>query len=84
MIFYFMQDGLVVENMNDVPYVPARHITPETVAAMTAICTAVRRTVDEHVPCGVQVSERSTRRSAVPKVRVRGTIRRVPQDIREY
>ncbi|VVC36640.1 Membrane complex biogenesis protein, BtpA family,Ribulose-phosphate binding barrel [Cinara cedri] len=48
-------DGLIVENMHDVPYVPARHITPETVATMTAICSAVRRTVSDCVPCGVQI-----------------------------
>ncbi|XP_018006906.1 uncharacterized protein F13E9.13, mitochondrial-like [Hyalella azteca] len=34
---------VVVENMHDAPYVSPQHSGPEVVAAMTAVCVAVRR-----------------------------------------
>ncbi|XP_073515753.1 uncharacterized protein F13E9.13, mitochondrial-like [Phyllobates terribilis] len=45
-------DGLIVENMNDVPY--SLHIGPEVTASMAAVCAAVRQTCP-HLPLGVQV-----------------------------
>ena len=45
-------DGILVENMNDLPYL-RRQVGPEVVAAMSAVCLAVRASTD--LPCGVQV-----------------------------
>lgn len=45
-------DALLIENMHDVPYLN-RDVGPEVVAAMTAICAAVRQAVA--LPVGVQV-----------------------------
>lgn len=48
-------DGIIVENMHDVPYVSAKKTSPETVSTMTRICTSVKRLVPEQVPCGLQI-----------------------------
>lgn len=45
-------DAILVENMNDVPYL-RRDVGPEVVAAMTAVCRAIREATD--LPCGVQI-----------------------------
>jgi membrane complex biogenesis BtpA family protein len=45
-------DAIILENMHDVPYLN-RRVGPEIVAAMTAICCAVRSAVK--LPLGVQV-----------------------------
>lgn len=45
-------DAIILENMHDVPYLN-RKVGPEIVAAMTAVCRAVREAVA--VPLGVQV-----------------------------
>ncbi|XP_044126640.1 uncharacterized protein F13E9.13, mitochondrial-like isoform X2 [Bufo gargarizans] len=45
-------DGLMVENMNDVPY--TLHVGPEVTASMAAVCAAVRQTCPQ-LPLGVQV-----------------------------
>ncbi|CAN2389355.1 BtpA family [Pristimantis euphronides] len=45
-------DGLVVENMNDIPY--TLHVGPEVTASMATVCTAVRQTCPG-LPLGVQV-----------------------------
>ncbi|XP_069463180.1 uncharacterized protein F13E9.13, mitochondrial-like [Ambystoma mexicanum] len=45
-------DGLIVENMHDVPY--SLCIGPEVTAAMTAICAAVRQTCSR-LPLGIQI-----------------------------
>ena len=45
-------DGVMIENMHDVPYL-AREVGPEIIAGMTAVATAVRAAVS--VPVGVQV-----------------------------
>lgn len=45
-------DAIMLENMHDVPYMN-RNVGPEIVAAMTAVCVAVRATTD--LPLGVQV-----------------------------
>lgn len=45
-------DGLLIENMHDVPYL-CGHVGPEIVAGMTAVGVAVRR--ESPLPLGVQV-----------------------------
>jgi len=45
-------DAIILENMHDVPYLN-RRVGPEIVAAMTAVCSAVRESVT--LPLGVQV-----------------------------
>ena len=45
-------DAIILENMHDVPYLN-RVVGPEIVAAMTAVCGAVRQVAD--LPLGVQV-----------------------------
>ncbi len=45
-------DAILVENMHDVPYL-RRGVGPEVVAAMTAVCRAVKDAID--LPCGVQI-----------------------------
>ncbi|MBI5764676.1 MAG: BtpA/SgcQ family protein [Planctomycetes bacterium] len=45
-------DSILLENMHDTPYLN-RHVGPEIVSAMTAICAAVRAAVS--LPLGVQV-----------------------------
>jgi membrane complex biogenesis BtpA family protein len=46
-------DGLLLENMHDVPYL-LREVGPEIVAAMTAVGAAVREAVGD-VPLGIQI-----------------------------
>ncbi|XP_025422249.1 uncharacterized protein F13E9.13, mitochondrial [Sipha flava] len=48
-------DGIVVENMHDIPYVPGNKIGPEIVSMMTRVCTSVRQLVPENIPCGLQI-----------------------------
>ncbi|XP_018594417.1 uncharacterized protein F13E9.13, mitochondrial [Scleropages formosus] len=45
-------DGLIIENMHDLPY--TFDVGPEVCACMTAVCTAVRRTCPS-LPLGVQI-----------------------------
>jgi len=45
-------DGILLENMHDVPYLN-QSVGPEVTAAMTAVATAVRREID--LPMGIQV-----------------------------
>jgi hypothetical protein len=45
-------DGVIVENMHDVPYM-RREVGPEIVAAMTAISTAVKSACE--LPMGIQI-----------------------------
>lgn len=44
-------DGIIVENASDLPFSRPEDIGPETVAALTAACVAVRSAVD--VPIGI-------------------------------
>ncbi|OQR68865.1 hypothetical protein BIW11_01942, partial [Tropilaelaps mercedesae] len=46
-------DGVLVENMNDVPYTLRE--SPEVTASMVRICQSVRETVGPTLPCGVQI-----------------------------
>ena len=44
-------DGIIVENASDLPFARPENIGPETVAALTAACLAVRQAVD--TPIGI-------------------------------
>ena len=46
-------DALIVENTHDTPYVKASEIGPETTAAMTVICQALKS--ESQMPMGVQI-----------------------------
>lgn len=48
-------DGVLVENMFDIPYLHRRDLGPEVVACMTRICTEVRSLLPSHIPCGLQI-----------------------------
>nr|XP_034184923.1 uncharacterized protein F13E9.13, mitochondrial isoform X1 [Osmia lignaria] len=48
-------DGILVENMHDIPYVGPKDISPETTAFMTRICTEIKRALPDNLPCGVQI-----------------------------
>lgn len=48
-------DGLLVENMFDLPYMKGDELGPEVVACMTRVCSEVRHMTPPQVPCGVQV-----------------------------
>lgn len=54
------QDGLIVENMHDVPY--TFHVGPEVCACMTAVCVAVRRACPS-LPLGVQILSSANRQA---------------------
>ena len=46
-------DGLIVENMHDLPYV--QNVGPEILTSMTAACSQVRKVFPKEKPIGVQV-----------------------------
>ncbi|XP_050739889.1 uncharacterized protein F13E9.13, mitochondrial-like isoform X1 [Eriocheir sinensis] len=48
-------DGLLVENMFDLPYVKGGQLGPEVVACMTRVCREVRSVTPSSLPCGVQI-----------------------------
>jgi len=48
------QDGVIVENMHDMPWLRPEQLGPETVAAMTVVCTALRR-LQTDFPIGIQI-----------------------------
>lgn len=51
--FHFIfQDGLIIENMHDIPY--SLSVGPEVCAGMTAVCSAVR-SICPSLPLGVQI-----------------------------
>ncbi|XP_067944109.1 uncharacterized protein F13E9.13, mitochondrial-like [Watersipora subatra] len=47
-------DGLIIENMHDVPYICSNSCGPEITSCMTAVCREVRQSCS-HMPLGVQV-----------------------------
>ncbi|RWS11261.1 hypothetical protein B4U79_02167, partial [Dinothrombium tinctorium] len=47
-------DGVIIENMHDLPYVTADKCTPEVVAVMTRVCREVKQVMGD-TPCGVQI-----------------------------
>ena len=48
-------DGLIVENMNDTPYVKSKMLGPEIIAAMTATSSVVRSIFPQEKPVGIQI-----------------------------
>lgn len=50
--FCLWQDGLIIENMHDIPY--TLEVGPEVCASMTAVCAAVRGLYPSW-PLGVQI-----------------------------
>lgn len=55
----YLQDGILIENMFDIPYLHHKYIGPETVATMSRIGTEIKKLTEE-VPCGVQVKRKKT------------------------
>lgn len=53
--YNFLQHGILVENMFDLPYLHHKYITAETTSTMTRVCTEIRKLVPANVPCGLQV-----------------------------
>lgn len=51
---FFLQDGVLVENMFDIPYVKPNQAGPELTSFMTRVCTEVKRILPS-LPCGVQI-----------------------------
>ncbi|GLH17249.1 Uncharacterized protein F13E9.13, mitochondrial, partial [Gryllus bimaculatus] len=48
-------DGVLLENMHDLPYIQSKDMGPEVVSVMTAISTNVRALLSPNIPCGIQV-----------------------------
>ncbi|XP_050517858.1 uncharacterized protein F13E9.13, mitochondrial [Diabrotica virgifera virgifera] len=48
-------DGILVENMHDVPYIQSQHFGPEVTATMSRICAELRRIIPKTKAFGVQV-----------------------------
>ncbi|XP_032670735.1 uncharacterized protein F13E9.13, mitochondrial isoform X2 [Odontomachus brunneus] len=48
-------DGILVENMHDIPYIKRKDLSSEIVTMMTRICTEVRKVVLRNMACGVQI-----------------------------
>ena len=63
---------MLVENMHDVPWLRPEQLGPETIAAMTIVCSAVRR-VETKIPVGVQILS-SGNRAALAIAKVAGDV----------
>ena len=50
-----LQEGVLLENMHDIPYIQPRDMGPEVTAHMTRICSEVRKILPAKIHCGVQV-----------------------------
>lgn len=48
-------DGVIIENMNDLPYMLARDLGPEIVASMSVIAHSVREEIPAQISVGIQV-----------------------------
>ncbi|ROT65436.1 putative uncharacterized protein F13E9.13, mitochondrial-like isoform X4 [Penaeus vannamei] len=48
-------DGVLVENMFDIPYLMGASLGPEVVATMTRVCQEVRSIIPKRIPCGIQI-----------------------------
>ncbi|KAJ8922104.1 hypothetical protein NQ315_004036 [Exocentrus adspersus] len=48
-------DGILVENMHDVPYVQSQHLGPEVTATMCRVCAELRKIIPREKPFGIQV-----------------------------
>uniref|UniRef100_A0A0B6Z9V4 BtpA family membrane complex biogenesis protein n=1 Tax=Arion vulgaris TaxID=1028688 RepID=A0A0B6Z9V4_9EUPU len=49
-----LQDGVMLENMHDVPYLHTSQVGPEVTSVMSIVCYEVKR-IFSHAPVGVQV-----------------------------
>ncbi|XP_044758158.1 uncharacterized protein F13E9.13, mitochondrial isoform X4 [Coccinella septempunctata] len=49
------QDGILIENMHDVPYIKHEKFQPETVACLSRVCAEIKRIIPATLPCGLQV-----------------------------
>ncbi|XP_059141215.1 uncharacterized protein F13E9.13, mitochondrial-like [Physella acuta] len=47
-------DGIIVENMHDIPYLHSSQVGPEVTSVMSVVCHEVKR-IFSHAPVGVQV-----------------------------
>ena len=65
------KDGLIVENMNDTPYVKSKMLGPEIVAAMTATSSAVRAIFPQEKPVGIQILAGANKRGGPGEERER-------------
>lgn len=54
LIGFNFQDGVLVENMHDVPYIQDRHLGPEITASMTRVAIELRKQAPE-IPIGIQI-----------------------------
>ncbi|CAH1992479.1 unnamed protein product [Acanthoscelides obtectus] len=45
----------MIENMHDVPYVQSKHFGPEIPAAMSRVCSEMRKIIPDSTPFGVQI-----------------------------
>ncbi|CAH1187756.1 unnamed protein product [Phyllotreta striolata] len=48
-------DGILIENMHDIPYIQSKHFGPELTASMTRVCTEIKKIVPQNKPIGVQI-----------------------------
>ena len=48
-------DGILVENMHDVPYLRGGVVGPEVTSCMTRVCSEVKLAIGENMPLGVQI-----------------------------
>jgi len=48
-------DGIIIENMHDVPYIKSQSIGPEIISAMTKICSDVKINLPPNIPYGLQI-----------------------------
>lgn len=48
------QDGILIENIHDLPWQMGENVGPETVAAMSVICNKIKD-ICPNIPVGVQV-----------------------------
>lgn len=48
------QDGLMIENMHDVPWLRPDQLGPETTAVMSVVCSTIRRDHPK-LPIGLQI-----------------------------
>ncbi|XP_012228011.1 uncharacterized protein F13E9.13, mitochondrial [Linepithema humile] len=48
-------DGILLENMHDIPYVKQRDTSMEITAMMTRICAEIRKITPQNIACGVQI-----------------------------
>ncbi|KAL3275148.1 hypothetical protein HHI36_019917 [Cryptolaemus montrouzieri] len=48
-------DGILIENMHDIPYIRPTDFQPETVACLSRVCAEIKRNVLNNYPCGLQI-----------------------------